>query len=328
MSMMSSRECALVGAFALLCATATVYGAEVQNYPSRPIRLVVPFPPGGGADVLGRVVAQRLSETLRQQTIVDNRGGAGGRIGVEHVANSQPDGYTLLLAGSGPMFITPALYPKLPYSIQKDFAPVSAVATMAYAVLLHPSVPAKTMKQLIALAKAKPGALNYASSGSGTAGHLVVELFQFAANTRMVHIPYKGTGPAAMAVMGGEAALLFGDLLSALSLIDSGKLRTIAVTSAKRSSILGDIPTVVESGLNFEFQNLYGLLVPAATPRDIINRLNSALVTSLQSPETQKLLARQGSEVATNTPEALAGFIKSETERYRKVVADANVKAE
>lgn len=328
MSKTLSVQGVLIGALALLYTTAPAYAAEVQNYPSRPIRLVVPFPPGGGADVLGRLVAQRLSETLKQQTIVDNRGGAGGRIGVEHVAGSPPDGYTLLLAGSGPMFITPALYPKLPYNIQKDFAPVSAVATMAYVVLLHPSVPAKTVKQLIALAGAKPGSLNYASSGSGAAGHLVVELFQLAAKVRMTHIPYKGTGPAAMAVMSGEAALLFGDLLSAMSLFESGKLRAIAVTSAKRSSILSDMPTVVESGVNFEFQNLYGLLAPAATPRDIVNKLNSALVSSLQSAETQKLLAKQGSEVATNSPEALASFIRSESERYRKVIADANIKAE
>lgn len=303
--------------------------AGAQPYPNRPIRVVVPFPPGGGADVLGREVSLLLTDSLKQQVIVDNRGGAAGRIGFEHVANSAPDGYTLLLGGSGAMIIAPALYPKLSYNMQKDFAPITQVAVSAYVLLIHPAVPVRSLKQLIALAKSKPGLLNYASSGNSTGGHLAGELFQYMADVKMVHVAYKGAAPGVMSVMTGETDLIFSNILPAVPAVQSGRLRAIAITSLKRSLAFPDVPTVVEAGIpGFEVQTRYGVLAPAGTPNDIILRLNAALVKALQSPKTQKKIQTDGSEVVTSTPGELANIIKTETETWFKVINSVGIKPE
>ncbi|MBI4192280.1 MAG: tripartite tricarboxylate transporter substrate binding protein [Betaproteobacteria bacterium] len=278
---------------------------------------------------MGRLTALLLTDSFKQQAIVDNRAGAGGRVGFEHVANSAPDGYTLLLGGSGPMIIQPALYPKLPYNVQKDFVPITPVAMSAYVLLVHPAVPAQTLTQLIALSKSKPGVLNYASSGVGAFGHLAAELFQAMAKVKMVHVAYKGTSPGVLSVMTGETDLIFSDILTAVPAVHSGRLRAIAVTGLKRSSALPGVPTVAEAGLPaLEVQNRYGVLAPTGTPKDTIMRLNAALVKSLQSAETRKRVEADGSEAVTSTPEEFASFIKTETERWFKVIKGAGIKPE
>ncbi len=313
----------------MLCGIVFAGVASAQTYPSRPIRVVVPFPAGGGSDTMGRLVAQKLTEGLKQQAYVDNRGGAGGRVGTEHAARSAPDGYTLLLVGSGAIIMAPALYRKLPYDVQRDFAPIGSVAASSYVLALHPAVPAQSMRQLIALCKAKPAALNYASSGLGAPGHLTGELFQSMAQVKMVHIPYKGTSPALMAVIGGESDLIFSNILPAVPAVQSRRLRAIGITSLRRSSILPQVPTIAESGLpGFESETRYGVLAPAGTPREIVMRVNAALVKGLQSADTRKSMEADGSEVVTSTPEEFADFIKRDTERWARVIKSAGIKPE
>jgi len=298
-------------------------------YPNKPIRVVVPYVAGGGNDTMGRLVAQRLTENFKQQAIVDNRGSAAGRVGTEHVARSAPDGYTLLLAGSTVMITAPALYSALPYDMQKDFAPITTVAFNAYVLVVHPAVPARTVQQFIALCRSRPGALNYSSSGPGGPAHLAGELFQGLARVTMVHIPYKGGAPAVLAVIGGEVDFTFGNIKPAAPGIQSGRLRAIAVTSLKRSSILPDVPTFTESGLpGFEVLIIYGVLAPAGTPADIIARLNAALVKGLNTADTRKRLEADGAELMTSTPEDFARLIRSETERWFKIIKAADIKPE
>ncbi len=298
-------------------------------YPSKPIRVVVPYVAGGGNDTMGRLVAQRLTENFKQQTLVDNRGSAAGRIGTEHVAKSAPDGYTLLLAGSTVMITAPALYSSLPYDMQKDFAPITTVAFNAYVLVVHPAVPARTVQQFIALCRSRPGALNYSSSGPGGPAHLAGELFQKQAGVRMAHIPYKGGAPAVLAVIGGEVDFTFGNIKPAAPVIQSGRLHAIAVTSLKRSAILPDVATLAESGLpGFEVSIVYGVLAPAGTPADIIARLNAALVQGLNTADTRKRLEADGAELMTGTPEEFASLIRSETAKWSKIIKAAGIKPE
>ena len=298
-------------------------------YPMKPIRVVVPFAAGGGNDTLGRLVAQRLSESFKQQAYVDNRGGAAGRVGAEHVAKSPADGYTLMIGGSSVMITAPALYKSLPYDMQKDFAPITLVGSNSYVLLVHPSVPARAVKEFIALCRARPGALNYASSGPGGPAHLAGELFQSLAQVKIVHVPYKGSAPALLGVIGGETDLTFSNIQPAAPVIQSGRLRAIAVTSLQRSSILPAIPTIAESGLpGFEVAIFYGVLAPAATPIDIIARLNAVLVKGLNTADTRKRLEADGTEPLTSTPDEFARLVRSETEKWTKLIRAAGIKPE
>ena len=303
--------------------------ARAQVYPSKPIRVIVPFAPGGGADLVGRLVAQKLTESFKQQAIVDNRAGAAGRIGAELVAKAPPDGYTLLMATTSLMITAPALYAKLPYDVQKDFAPVTLLASGSYVLVVHPSVPAKTVRELIAIAKSKKGALNYASSGSGGPAHLAAELFKSMAGVDMTHIAYKGSAPGTMAVLAGETDLMFSNISPAIPAIQSNRLRGIAVTSEKRSSMLPQLPTVAESGLpGFRVETLYAMLAPAATPHDIIALLNAELVKAFDSADVRKRLASDGTEAMVSSPENLGKLIRDETRIWTKVIRDAGIKPE
>ena len=310
-------------------AASTSQGALAQGYPTKAIRVVVPFAPGGGADMIGRLVAQKLTESFKQPAVVDNRPGAAGRVGAEHVAKAAPDGHTLLLATSSIMTMAPALHAKLPYDVQKDFAPVSLLSASAYVLLVHPSVPARNVGELMNVAKSRADALNYASSGAGGPAHLAAELFKSLAGVSMVHVPYKGSAPATTAVLAGEADLLFSNIGPALPAIQSKRVRALAITSPKRSAILPDLPTVAESGLaGFDVETLYGLLAPAAVPREIVERLSAEVVRALGSSDVRKRLQSDGSEVRVSSPEVFAELISAETVKWSKVIRAAGIKAE
>jgi tripartite-type tricarboxylate transporter receptor subunit TctC len=312
---------------ALLCCG--ISGAHGQTYPARTVRLVVPFAPGGGSDLVGRLLAQKLAPLLGQQVIVDNRAGAGGRIGTELVAKAAPDGYTLLFATSSVMATAPALYPKLPFEMPKDFSPVSLVAYTAYVLVVHPSVPAKSVKGLIALAKSQPDRLTYASSGAGGPAHLSGELFSSMAAVKMIHVPYKGSSPGTLAVVAGETDLMFSNTLPALPPVKSGRLRPLGVTTLQRSPLMPGVPTVAESGLpGFEVQQLYGVLAPAGTPREIVRRLNQEVAKVMQTEDTRSRLLADGSEAMVSTPEEFEKAITAEIGKWTKVIRQAGIKEE
>ena len=310
-------------AFAL---ASTTLVAVAQTYPVKPVRIVVPFPAGGGVDLTARTVGQKLSDYLGQQMVIDNRAGAAGTIGAENVAKSPPDGYSLLVAGPGSVAVAPLLFPKLGYNPLKDLAPITMLVTMPYIIVMHPSIPAKNAKELIALAKANPGKLNMASGGAGTGQHLAGELFNVMAGIKMVHIPYKGTAPAIADIMGGHADLTFSDP-SVLPQLQSGRLKAIGVSGTKRYPPLPDVPTVAESGLpGFDALNWYPMMAPAGTPRDIIMRLNSDAIKALAAPDVKEKLMAQGLIPTPMTPEQLGQFIREDYERWAKVIKAANVK--
>src|SRR5215213_5048448 len=313
--------------FIALLALAAPAGAQAP-YPQKPIRMVVPFPPGGGTDILARLFGQKMSETLGQQVIVDNRGGAGGTVGTDIAAKAPPDGYTLILV-SASHAINPGLYGKLPYDSINDFAPITQLATSPGILVVNPSLPVKSVKDLIALARAKPGQINYASAGSGTPPHLAGELFKVMAKIDMVHVPYKGNAPAFTDVIGGQVSLIFPTMPSAMPFIKSGKLRPIAVTSAKRSPVAPDIPTIAESGLaGYEATSWYGILAPARTPPQIVARLHEVLVSVIGAPDMKDKLAAQGLDPVGNTPQQFAAVIKSEIAKWTKVVKASGAKPE
>ena len=302
----------------LLAALAT--SAFAQGYPSKPAKVIVPYPPGGPTDIVARVVSQKLSEQTGQQFIVENRPGAGGNIGAEAVAKSPADGYTLLVATTAHA-INPALFKSLNYNLVKDFAPVSQLTSGPLVIVANPSLPAKNVKELIALAKTKPGTLNYASSGNGQSTHLSAELFGAMAGVKMNHIPYKGSAPALTDVMGGQASLMFDTMLSAMPQVKSGKLKAIAVTSAARSPAAPDLPTVAESGLpGYEAIAWNGLLAPSGTPAEVVNKLNAELKKALDAPDVKDRFSAQGFGAAWNTREAFAKFIQAELDKWAKVV--------
>jgi tripartite-type tricarboxylate transporter receptor subunit TctC len=310
----------------LLSATYAV-DVDAQTYPTKPLRMVVPFPPGGTTDILGRVAAQKLSEALGQQVIVDNRPGAGGNIGTELVAKSPPDGYTLLTDPGSTLTINPSLFARLPFDPLKDFAPVTILAAVPNLLVVHPSLPVRSVKDLIALARAKPGQLNYASSGAGQSTHLAMELFKSMARVNMIHVAYKGSSPAITDLLGGHVLLMFDNMPSALPHAKAGKLRGIAVSTAKRSPVTPDVPTVAESGLpGFEVSVWFAVLAPAATPREIVERLNGILVKALQSPDVRERLSSQGAEPIGDTPADFTAVMKRDLVKWAKVVKDANIK--
>ena len=297
-------------------------------YPSRPIRMILPASPGGPVDVIARTVGAGLAEALGQPIVMDNRAGAGGIIGAEIVARGNPDGYTLMFAHSGPLAIEAALHSKLPYHPLKDFAPVSLVASSPYALIVNPSTPAKSVKELVTLAKSRPGKFHYASGGVGTGIHMAGELFNLAAGLKIVHVPYKGAGPSMAALMGGEVELMFNGVSSALPHVKSGKLRALAISSAQRSSLLPDLPTVAESGLRYETSGWYGLVAPAGTPKPVTARLQASLHKSLNTPEMKERLAAQGIDGIASTPEQLTRHLRDELDKWTAVVKAAGLKAD
>ena len=300
--------------------TALATSAFAQGYPTKPAKVIVPYPPGGPTDIVARVVSQKLSEQMGQQFIVENRPGAGGNIGAEAVAKSPADGYTLLVATTAHA-INPALFKSLGYNLVKDLAPVSQLTSGPLVIVANPSLPVKNVKELIALAKAKPGTLNYASSGNGQSTHLSAELFGAMAGVKMNHIPYKGSAPALTDVMGGQASLMFDTMLSAMPQVKNGKLKAIAVTSAARSPAAPDVPTVAESGLpGYEAIAWNGLLAPAGTPAEVVNKLNAELKKALDAPDVKDRFSAQGFGAAWNTREAFAKFMQAELDKWAKVV--------
>jgi tripartite-type tricarboxylate transporter receptor subunit TctC len=301
--------------------------ADAQGWPSRPIRFIVPFPPGGGTDVNARIIAPRLTAALGQQVVVENRTGAGGMVGTEFVAKSAPDGYTMVIATIGPIAINPSLYAKMTYDPAKDLAPVTITGEVPNGLVVHPTLPARTLKDLIALAKQRPRELNYGSSGAGAGDHLAAEMLNVMAGIRMTHVPYKGGPPAMVDLMAGNIQLIFATLATGMPYIRAGRVRTLAVASAQRFAMLPDVPTVAEAGVpGFAVNNWAGIFVAGGTPRAIIERLNSEIVKALAPPDVRQKLLEMGLVAGTNTPEQFAGYIQAETVRWAKVVKDAGIK--
>jgi tripartite-type tricarboxylate transporter receptor subunit TctC len=297
-----------------------------DRYPNRPIRFIVPFPPGGGNDIVGRIVAQKLSEELGVSVVVDNRGGAGGTIGTDMTSKAPPDGHTMLVNNIS-LAVNATLVPKLPYDTVKDLAPVSLLGRQPNLLVAHPSAPVKSVKDVLALARAKPGQLAYASGGVGTAGHLATELFMLMTKTEMVHVPYKGLGPALVDVMGGRVPLVVSTLASALPQLKAGKLKALAVTTAKRSSFFPELPTMAEAGVpGYDFNTWYMLVVPSRTPRATVERLNAATAKVLGGPAVKEQFASQGLEPTATAAADAAAYLKSEVAKWAKVIKAANVR--
>ena len=305
----------------------SVGDASAQSYPNKPIRIVVPYPAGGTSDILARAIGQKLSDAWSQPVVVDNKPGANGNVGADIVAKAAPDGYTLLLADIGSLAISPSVYPTLPFDPTKDFAPVSMVAYSPHILVVHPSVPVASVKELVALAKAKPGKLNFAISGLGGAPHLAGVDFALRNGIDWVYIPYKGGAQAIADVAGGQADVTLNGMLATYPLVKGEKLKILAVSSAKRMSSIPDVPTISESGVpNFESGSWQGVIAPAGTPPEVIAKLNGEILRVLALPEMRENLGKQGAEVRTNSPEQFAAFIRDEKARWAKVVKDANVK--
>ena len=320
------RRCLHLGlAFSALALFA---GAAAAAYPDKPIRLIVPYPPGGATDVIGRVMAQRLSTALGQQVIVDNRGGASGNIGAEAVVKAAPDGYTLLMGAVTSHSINQTLEKaSIRYNFEKDLVPIAIVGSVPLVFVVHPSVPARSLKELIALAKAKPGEMNFASSGAGAPQRLAGEMFKRSAGVNMVHIPYKGSGPAMTDLIGGQVLTMVETVPAALPHIKAGKLRALAVTTPQRISMLPEVPTAAEAGLpGFEVSSMFGILAPAGTPKEIVARLNTEITKLLAMPEVKEQLLTQGAYSVITTPEQATARIHREVEMWAKVIKEADVK--
>ena len=299
------------------------------QYPAKPIRMVVPFPAGGPTDVVARTIAPKLSEALGQAVVIDNRAGAGGISGTEQVSKAPADGYTLLMGTIGGLAVAMSLQPNRGYDTLRDLAPITQSVFVTNVLALHPSVPAKSVKELLAIARARPGRLNYGSSGPGTSPHLAGELLKMMGKVDIVHIPYKGSAPALTAMLSGEVDFNFENTLIVLPHIKSGKVRPIAVTGAQRSKLMPELPTIAEDGLpGYSASGWYGMVAPAATPRDIVNRLNSEVVRILRMPDIIERLSGLGAEPAANTPEQFAAFIRTEIDKWARLVKSANMKAE
>ncbi|HYC48047.1 MAG TPA: tripartite tricarboxylate transporter substrate binding protein [Burkholderiales bacterium] len=306
-------------AAAALAIAATLCGA--QSYPVKPVRMIIPYPPGGGTDFFARVLGARLAETLGQQLVMENRPGAAGVIGADAAAKAAPDGYTIWIGQASNLAINQHLMAKLPYDPLRDFAPVTLIGGSPNLLVVHPSLPVKSVKDLVALARAKPGAINYASAGNGSPGHLAAEYFKRTAKIDMVHVPYKGANPALVAVLSGDAAFYFTSPVSAAPLVKAGRLRQIAVTSGKRFPPLPEVPTIAEAGYtDIDITSWWGLLTPAGVSREIIARLNTETVKAMNAPEMKERLASQGAVVMTNTPAEFAAFLKSEIGKWGRIV--------
>jgi tripartite-type tricarboxylate transporter receptor subunit TctC len=300
--------------------------AAAQPYPAKPIRFIVPFPPGGSADILARAIGQKAGEGLGQSFVVENRPGAGTAIGAEALAKSASDGYAIMIGTVSSHAINPALNPKLPFDPVKDFTPVSLVATIPFAMIVHPSVPANTVQEFVALARAKPGTLNYSSAGSGTSNHLAGELLRSMTGIDIVHIPYKGSAPALNDLLAGQVSMMFDLVLTAAPHVRSVAVRGLAVTGAQRSSALPNLPTVAESGVpGYEVSAWFGIFAPAGVPHPVVQRLNAEFVKAMQQPDLRQRLASQGAEPLTSTPEEFAAYLRSEIDKWAKVVKAAGM---
>mgnify|MGYP003340294662 CR=1 FL=1 len=317
----------LLPLFAFVCASAGTIVA--QNYPNRPVRVIVPYPAGGSLDLIGRVYAKGLTDSLGQQFVVDNRGGANGNVGTEVVANAAPDGYTLVLTSSSNLTINPNVYRKMPFDVQRDLAPVSLAAVQRNILVVNPSLPVKSVKELVALAKAKPGSINYGSSGVGSSAHMSSELFRLVTGAEMTHVPYKGVGPATNDLIAGQIPLMFNNLAVSTPFVKNGRLRALAVTGNGRHPTLPDVQSMAEAGFPGVDVSLWeAVLAPAATPVDIINKLNAEVVKAAQNAEVRQRLAGAGADPATGTPQQLAQMIRGETAKWAKVVKDAKIAQE
>ncbi|HXL12642.1 MAG TPA: tripartite tricarboxylate transporter substrate binding protein [Bradyrhizobium sp.] len=322
-------RCAVV-AFAFALGSAGASGdAKAQAFPNRTITLVIPFAPGGSTSIVGRVIADRMSQLLGESIVVDNRPGAGGTVGTKLVAKSEPDGYTLLLGYTGTLAIGPSLYKNVGYDPRKDFAPIGMIGHAPNSLVVHPSFPAKTVAELIAYAKAHPGQVNFGSAGVGTVSHICGEYFAQAAGITLVHIPYKGTAPALTDVLGGHIPMAFAPIPAAHANVSGGLLRALAVTSASRSTLLPDVPTISEAGLpGFDVSLYYGLVAPAGTPRAVIDKLNKELKAALASEEVKKQLSQDGTEITPGTPEDYAAFIDKDEKKWSQLIKASGLEQE
>jgi tripartite-type tricarboxylate transporter receptor subunit TctC len=320
----------------LSCAAIVVSGlagaserAQAQSFPNRPITLVIPFAPGGSTSIVGRVIADKMGELLGEKVVVDNRPGAGGTVGTRGVAKSDPDGYTIALGYTGTLAIGPSLYKNAGYDPRKDFAPIGLIGNAPNSLVVHPSFPAKTVGELIAYTKANPGKVNFGSSGAGTASHITGEYFAASAGIKLMHIPYKGTGPALTDLLGGHIPMAFAPIPASHANVSAGLLRALAVTSTTRSSLLPDVPTIAESVLpGFDASLYYGLVAPAGTPRPVIDKLNKTLQAALASDEVKKQLGLDGTEITPGTPEDYADFIDKDEKKWSQLVRASGVEQE
>jgi tripartite-type tricarboxylate transporter receptor subunit TctC len=303
--------------------------AIAQPFPSKSLRIIVPYAPGGNIDITARTIAPGMSEALGQQVVIDNRGGAGGTLGTELGAKAAPDGYTLTLGSTGTLSTAPPLYPKLGYDPVKDFATTSLVSNVPLVLEIHPSIPAHSVKEFIALAKTRPGRITMGSSGAGTTNHLSGELFQSATGTKFIHIPYKGSGPGLIDLMGGQIDIFFDQLSASITYIQAGKMRALAVTTIKRAAAMPELPTIAESGIpGFDASTWTGVVLPAATPPDVVMKVQAALIKTLRAKTTQDNFARLGAETLESTPEEFARFVKADLAKWTKVIREAGIKLE
>src|SRR4051812_7919724 len=320
-----ARALALAALFPLLIAATSTSAA----YPERSIRIIVPYAPGGNIDITARTIAPGMSEALGQQVVIDNRGGAGGTLGTDIGAKAAPDGYTLTLGSTGTLSTAPPLYPRLGYDPVKDFAFTSLVNNVPLVLEEHPSIPAKTVKEFIALAKSRPGKITMGSSGAGTTNHLSGELFQSATGTRFIHIPYKGSGPGLIDLMGGQIDIFFDQLSASIGYIQAGRLRALAVTTIKRASAMPELPTIAESGIpGFDASTWTAIIMPAATQQDVVAKVQAALIKSLKMKSTRDAFVRLGAETLESTPEETARFVKEDLAKWTRVVREAGIKLE
>jgi tripartite-type tricarboxylate transporter receptor subunit TctC len=322
-----SKTMSLLSAAALLAVSTPLLHAQSAAYPIKPIRIIVGFTPGAGVDLAIRQIAPRMSESLGQQILIDNRPGAGGNIGAELAARAPADGYTLL-AGGAPAAISQTLYPKLPYDVLRDFEMVALIASVSNVLVVHPSLPAKTVKDLVALARARPGELGYASTGGGSSPHLIAEMLKMQSHIQIMHVPYKGTPQALTDLIAGQVTFMFANPLSVLPQVRSNRLRALAITSAKRSALAPELPTVGETYPGFESGTWYGLMMPTNTPREIITRLNDVVTRVMQLPDVREKFLAQGAEPMTGTPAEAAAFMRAEVAKWGKVVKASGARAE
>jgi tripartite-type tricarboxylate transporter receptor subunit TctC len=323
------RILALAALCLLLAAAAAPRTGHAQAFPTHTVKLVVPFPPGGPLDATGRAIAQKLTEMWGQSVVVDNRPGAGGNIGADYVAKSAPDGYTVVMGALSTHAVNPSLYSKMPYDAVKDFAPITLLAITPNVLVVNPSLPVHSVEELVAYAKAHPGKLSFGSGSNGSAGHLAGELFKVDAGVDMVHVPYRGAAPAMQGLLAGDTQLMFDNLANSMPQVKAGKLRALAVTTAQRSKLAPDLPTMAEAGLpGFDITTWFGLLAPAGTPPEVIARWNGAVTQMLDDPAMRERLARQGAEAAPDTPQQFAAFIGTELVKYARIVKASGAKVD
>ena len=313
----------------VLALAAVVFDAHADGYPAKPIRFVEPYPAGGPLDTVARLLGQKVSESAKQPVIVDNKPGAGGNIGADAVAKAPPDGYTILMGAVATHAINPTLYASMPYDSVRDFAPVTQVASTPNVLVVHPAVPASTVREFIAYAKSNPGKLNFGSGSTGSAGHLAGELFKSMAGVDMTHVPYKGAAPAMNDLIGGQIQLMFDNLASSLAQVRGGKIRALAVTTAQRSALAPELPTIAESGLpGFDISTWFGVFVPAGTPREVVDRLHAEFAKALAAPDIREKMLNLGAEPVASRPEEFAAYIRAEADKYARVIRASGARAD